>query len=148
VGLRAAALDVGGWDMHDDMGTVASGPMADRARQLSQGLAAFYTDMGAAMSEVTVVTMSEFGRTVKENGSNGTDHGRGSCMFVMGGGIKGGVYGTWPGVVEDVDPDRDLSVTTDFRTVLAEVVSKRLDNADVTGVFPGYTPVAPLGVTA
>jgi uncharacterized protein (DUF1501 family) len=147
VGLRAAAIDVGGWDMHDDMGTVASGPMADRARQLSQGLAAFYTDMGAAMSEVTVVTMSEFGRTVKENGSNGTDHGRGSCMFVMGGGIKGGVYGPWPGVVENADPDRDLSVTTDFRTVLSEVVRKRLDNPNAAQVFPGYTPVAPLGVT-
>jgi uncharacterized protein (DUF1501 family) len=68
-------------------------------------------------------------------------------MFVMGGGVKGGVYGRWPGVVESLDPDRDLSVTTDFRTVLAEVVGKRLDNPNATQVFPGYTPVAPLGIT-
>lgn len=147
VGVRAVAVDTGGWDMHDDMGTSTSGQMADRANRLSQALAAFYTDMGTAMAEITVVTMSEFGRTVKENGNNGTDHGRGSAMFVMGGGIKGGVYGRWPGVVDNSDPDRDLTVANDFRTVLAEVLRKRLDNANVAQVFPGFTDPGALGLT-
>jgi uncharacterized protein (DUF1501 family) len=92
--------------------------------------------------------MTEFGRTSKENGSGGTDHGRGNAMLVMGGQIRGGVYGRWPMIVEDVDPDRDLSVTTDFRTVLNEILTNRLDNGAARSVvFPGFTPPAtPLGL--
>ncbi len=144
IGLRAACVDVGGWDMHEELGTPASGQMADRAKGLADALAAFYTDLGADMAEVTVLTMSEFGRTVKENGSAGLDHGRGSCMLVMGGNIRGGVYVTdWPGVGAGADDDRDLDVTTDFRTVLAEIVQKRLDPAGLGSVFPGFA-VPPL----
>ncbi|MEZ5235574.1 MAG: DUF1501 domain-containing protein [Acidimicrobiales bacterium] len=138
IGLRAACVDVGGWDMHENMGTPASGQMADRARQLADALAAFYTDLGTGMNEVTVVTMSEFGRTVEENGSGGLDHGRGSCMMVMGGSIRGGVYTNWPTLRAGLDRNDDLLVTTDFRTVLAEIVQKRLDPAALGSVFPGF----------
>jgi uncharacterized protein (DUF1501 family) len=146
VGLRAAALDVGGWDLHDDMGTAANGPMAGRAGQVAGALTAFADDLGALLDEVTVVVMSEFGRTSRENGNGGTDHGRASAMFLMGGGIRGGLYGQWPTLLDDTDPDRDLTVTTDFRTVLAEVLTVRLQNPAVDQVFPGFTPPPALGV--
>ncbi len=146
VGLRAAALDVGGWDLHDDMGTSTDGPMAGRAGQVGQALTAFADDLGDLMGEVTVVAMSEFGRTSKENGNRGTDHGRGSVMFVMGGGIRGGLYGQWPTLLDDTDPDRDLTVTTDFRTVLAELLTVRLQNPALDQVFPGFTAPPALGL--
>lgn len=147
VGLRAAAVDVGGWDMHDDMGTSTAGAMAARAGMLGDALAAFAADLGAQGDEVTTVVMTEFGRTSKENGSGGTDHGRGNVMFVLGGLVRGGLYGQWPMIVEDRDPDRDLSVTTDFRTALGEVLTNRLGNPAVGTVFPGFTPPAtPLGL--
>lgn len=146
IGLRAACVDVGGWDMHENIGTPASGQMADRARGLADALTAFYNDLGTGMNEVTVLTMSEFGRTVKENGSGGLDHGRGSCMLVMGGRVNGGVYTSWPTLGAGLDDDRDLDVTTDFRTVLAEVVQKRLNPAGLGSVFPGFSPPAFLGL--
>lgn len=146
VGLRAAALDIGGWDLHDDMGTSAAGPMAGRAGQVAGAITAFAEDLGPMLDEVSIVVMSEFGRTSRENGNGGTDHGRGSTMFLLGGGIRGGLYGQWPTLDDATDPDRDLTVTTDFRTVLAEVLTQRLDNPAVDQVFPGFTPPAALGV--
>ncbi|MFN0092018.1 MAG: DUF1501 domain-containing protein [Acidimicrobiales bacterium] len=148
VGLRAAALDVGGWDMHDDMGTSTNGQMAGRAGAVADALTAFSNDLGAQLSEVTVVVMSEFGRTSRENGNGGTDHGRGSVMFVMGGAVTGGLYGQWPTLTQDNDPDRDLSVTTDQRAVLSEIVTGRLGNSNLGAVFPSFTPAAPLGLAA
>jgi uncharacterized protein (DUF1501 family) len=144
VSLRVACVDFGGWDMHDDMGGVGGGQMSTLAGELGDSLAAFYQDLGSLIDEVTLVTMSEFGRTIKENGSNGTDHGRASCMFVMGGAANSGVYTDWPGL-DDPDPDRDLTVTTDFRTVLAEVVERRFGGS-VAQVFPGFSPPGFLGV--
>ena len=121
--------------------------MAGRAGQVADALAAFADDLGPLLDEVSVVVMSEFGRTSKENGNGGTDHGRGAPVFVMGGGIRGGLYGQWPTLLDDVDPDRDLTVTTDFRTVLAELLSVRLGNPAIDQVFPGFTPPAsPLGL--
>jgi uncharacterized protein (DUF1501 family) len=98
--------------------------------------------MGDRMQDIVVVTMSEFGRTARENGNRGTDHGHANCMFVMGGDVKGGkVYGKWPGLErEQLYEGRDLALTTDFRDVLGELVSRHLGNSSVKGVFPGYDP--------
>ncbi len=106
-----------------------------------QALAAFYQDLGDRMEDVAVVTMSEFGRTAKENGNRGTDHGHANVMFAFGGGIHGGkVYGEWPGLApEQLYEKRDLALTTDFRDVLGELVVKHLGNSQLSGVFPGYT---------
>ena len=101
VGLEIAAVDLGGWDTHVRQGAL-EGDMPDLLAELSQGLAALYKDLGEAMKKVTIVTMSEFGRRVAENGGGGTDHGHGNVMFVMGGGVNGGkVYGDWPGISKD-----------------------------------------------
>jgi uncharacterized protein (DUF1501 family) len=96
--------------------------------------------MGDRMADITVVTMSEFGRTVKENGDRGTDHGHANVMFVLGGDVRGGkVYGNWPGLErEQLYEGRDLNVTTDFRSVLSELVQKQLGNREITSVFPGF----------
>jgi uncharacterized protein (DUF1501 family) len=108
--------------------------------EFSQSIAAFWTDLGDLGEDTVVVTMSEFGRTARENGNRGTDHGHANVMFVLGGPVKGGkVYGRWPGL----DPSqlyegRDLAVTTDFRLVLSEVVSRYLGNKDLKTVFPGF----------
>ena len=144
VGLEAACVDLGGWDMHSGMGTTENGLMATQLDELASGLGAFYTDLGALMATTTIVTMSEFGRTVAENGSQGTDHGYGNAMFVMGGGIRGGkVYGRWPGLAKDkLDKQGDLVVTTDYRDVLAEVVRQRMRNGRLSEVFPRYRPRA------
>ncbi|HVE99026.1 MAG TPA: DUF1501 domain-containing protein [Mycobacteriales bacterium] len=144
VGLEAACVDLGGWDMHSGMGTTDNGLMAAQLDDFAGGLAAFYTDLGALMRTTTVVTMSEFGRTVAENGSNGTDHGYGSCMLVMGGGIRGGkVYGRWPTLAKSkLDKQGDLMVTTDYRDVLAEIVRVRMRNGRLGDVFPGLRPRA------
>ncbi|MDY7104167.1 MAG: DUF1501 domain-containing protein [Actinomycetota bacterium] len=147
VGLRAATVDFGGWDMHDNMGSPTDGWMAGRAAELADGLAAFYTDLGSAMSEVTVVVVSEFGRTTEENGNNGTDHGRGNMMLAMGGGISQGVYTDWPTLSRD-DGDRDVNVTIDYRTILAEIAANRLDNVDLERIFPNFAiPDTFVGVT-
>ena len=137
LGVEAAFADVGGWDHHQNEGSV-NGQLADRLREFSQSLAAFWTDMGPQAEEIVVVTMSEFGRTARENGTRGTDHGHANVMLVMGGPVKGGkVYGHWPGLApEQLNEGRDLSVTTDFRQVLAEAAYKQIGARDVNLVFP------------
>jgi uncharacterized protein (DUF1501 family) len=145
VGLEVACVDLGGWDTHENQGTIG-GYFNDLLGTLSRGLAAFHADMGDRMANVTVVTMSEFGRRVEENASSGTDHGHGNFMFVMGGGTLGGkVYGDWPTLAPGALNDGDLQITTDYRDVLAEVIQKRLLNPALDQVFPDHT-VTPLGL--
>jgi uncharacterized protein (DUF1501 family) len=146
VGLRIACVDLDGWDHHDGMGTPANGLTASYARGLSDALRAFHQDLGPLMNEVTVVTMSEFGRTIGVNGSGGTDHGRGSAMFVMGGAVNGGFYGTYPSGPLHNGPQGDLEVQNDFRRPLAEVLTKRLGNSALSTVFPGYSHPGDLGL--
>jgi len=139
VGLELAFADVSGWDTHVNQGA-SQGQLATRLDELGQALAAFARDLGERMRDVVVVTMSEFGRTVRENGNAGTDHGHGSAMLVLGGPVRGGrVLGRWPGL----DPaarfeGRDLAVTTDFRDVLTELLVRHLGADDVAPVFPGH----------
>jgi uncharacterized protein (DUF1501 family) len=144
VGVEMAFADIGGWDHHvNELGQRASeGQLAVLLRDYGQALSAFWRDMGDRMSDVVLVTMSEFGRTAHENGNRGTDHGHANCMFVMGGGVRGGkVYGKWPGLERDqLYEGRDLALTTDFRDVLGELVAKHLGNPTLNGVFPGYAP--------
>jgi uncharacterized protein (DUF1501 family) len=137
VGLEVACVDLGGWDTHEEQGGV-EGQMADLLRELAQGLAAFHDDLTDRADRLTVVTMSEFGRMLVENGSDGTDHGRGGSMWVMGSGVRGGVHAAWPGLAPDALDDGDLAITTDFRDVLAEILLQRLQNHQVDRVFPGY----------
>ncbi len=139
VGLEVAFLDSGGWDHHVAEGG-AEGRLANLLRDLGQGMAAFHQDMGDKMDDIVFVSMSEFGRTAHENGSGGTDHGHANCMFVMGGAVKGGkVYARWPGMSEEqLYQNRDLAVTTDFRSVLGEIVTKHLGNDGLSSVFPGF----------
>jgi len=139
IGLEVAFLDTGGWDNHVNEGGV-QGQLANLLRDLGQGLNAFHQDMGDRMEDIVVVTMSEFGRTAHENGNRGTDHGHANCMFVMGGGVKGGkVYGKWPGLApEQLNEGRDLALTTDFRSVLGEIISTHLGAKDLKTVFPGF----------
>jgi uncharacterized protein (DUF1501 family) len=142
VGLEVAFADIGGWDTHvNEVGAQpAVGQLANNLADFGQSLAAFYQDLGDRMEDVAVVTMSEFGRTARENGNRGTDHGHANVMFAMGGGIRGGkVYGDWPGLQdEQLNEARDLALTTDFRDVLGELVAKHLGNANLKAVFPGY----------
>ncbi|MBZ5619378.1 MAG: DUF1501 domain-containing protein [Acidobacteriia bacterium] len=144
VGVEMAFADIGGWDHHvNEVGQRASeGQLANLLAQYGQALSAFWRDMGDRMADVALVTMSEFGRTAHENGNRGTDHGHANSMFVMGGGVRGGkVYGKWPGLErEQLYEGRDLALTTDFRDVLGELVSKHLGNPTLKGVFPGYEP--------
>lgn len=143
VGLEVAFVEIDGWDTHLAQGG-AHGRMALQLRTLARGLRAFHDDLGDRMEDVLVLTMSEFGRTVAENGSGGTDHGHGNCMLAFGGRVGGGrVLGSWPGL----DPDalherRDLAVTTDFRDVFAEIVVRHLKAERPALVFPGH-PVEP-----
>ena len=138
VGVEMAFADVGGWDHHVN----EAGQLGARLGEFSQALGAFWLDLGDRMQDVALVTMSEFGRTARENGDRGTDHGHANCMFVMGGGVRGGkVYGKWPGLAEaQLYEGRDLNLTTDFRDVLSELVRGQLGNPDVRTVFPGYAP--------
>lgn len=142
VGLEVAFTDVGGWDTHvNEVGQKpAQGQLANLLTDFGNSLGAFYQDLGDRIADVTVVTMSEFGRTAKENGNRGTDHGHANVMFAFGGGIKGGkVYGDWPGLEpEQLYENRDLNLTTDFRDVLGELVTRQLGNKSMTTVFPGY----------
>jgi len=139
VGLEVAFLDSGGWDHHVNEGGV-QGQLSNLLRDLGQGIAAFNQDMGDRMSDVVFVSMSEFGRTAHENGNRGTDHGHANCMFVMGGEVKGGkVYTRWPGMGEgQLHDGRDLAVTTDYRSVLGEIMSKHLGGRNLNAVFPGF----------
>jgi uncharacterized protein (DUF1501 family) len=152
VGLEVAFTDVRGWDHHvNEVGAKpAVGQLASLLTQFGQALAAFYADLGDRMAEVSVVTMSEFGRTAKENGSRGTDHGHANVMFGFGGGINGGkVYGDWPGLArEQLYEERDLDVTTDFRAVLGELVTGHLGNLRIAEVFPGYNQPKFRGIVA
>ena len=142
VGLEVAFTDVGGWDTHvNEVGPQPhTGQLANLLNEFGGALAAFAQDMGDRMADITVVTMSEFGRTVKENGNRGTDHGHANCMFVLGGAVRGGhVYGNWPGLEqEQLYEGRDLNVTTDFRAVLSELVAKQMGNTQIATVFPGF----------
>jgi uncharacterized protein (DUF1501 family) len=144
VGVEMAFADIGGWDHHvNELGARPSeGALANLLREYGEALSAFWKDMGDRMNDVVVVTMSEFGRTAKENGNRGTDHGHANSMFVMGGGVKGGkVYGKWPGLEkEQLHEGRDLALTTDFRDVLGELVLRHLGNPSLGTVFPGYDP--------
>ena len=150
VGLEVAFTDVGGWDTHvNEVGPQPhTGQLANLLHDFGDALAAFSQDMGDRMADITVVTMSEFGRTVKENGNRGTDHGHANVMFVLGGNVRGGeVYGQWPGLErEQLYEGRDLNVTTDFRTVLSELVTKQMGNREITSVFPGFTGAKAEGV--
>jgi uncharacterized protein (DUF1501 family) len=141
-GVEVAFADIGGWDTHANQAgqRPTQGQLALRLAELAQSMAAFHRDLGDRMADVVVVTMSEFGRTARENGTRGTDHGHGNVMFVLGGSVNGGaVLGKWPGLADDqLYERRDLAVTTDFRDVLGELVSKHLGNTRLASVFPGY----------
>jgi uncharacterized protein (DUF1501 family) len=138
LGLEAAFTDIGGWDTHQNQGSV-DGQLANRLREFSDGIAAFWRDMGPAAENITLVTMSEFGRTAHQNGTGGTDHGHANAMFVLGGQIKGGkVYGRWPGLGDhQLNEGRDLTITTDYRAVLGEVVAKSIGASNLEVTFPG-----------
>ncbi len=140
-GLEVAAVDLGGWDTHFGQGG-STGLMASLLADLGRGLAAFHRDMALHLDRLTVVVMSEFGRRVHENASFGTDHGHGSLMMLLGGGVNGGrILGRWPGLEEaGLFGPGDLAVTTDYRDVLAEVVSRRLNNPSLAEVFPNFSP--------
>ena len=142
-GVEVAFADIGGWDHHSN----ESGQLNNILREFGASLAAFARDMGDRMEDIVLVTMSEFGRTAKENGNSGTDHGHGNLMFVLGGPVRGGnIYGPWPGLAaEQLYERRDLAVTTDFRDVLGEVVRGHL-GMQVDRVFPGFSPGEPLGL--
>ena len=141
VGLEIAFADVGGWDTHFAQGG-ANGQLARRLSDLAQGLRALHDDLGDRMRDVVILTMSEFGRTVAENGSGGTDHGHANCMFVLGGSVSGGkVHGQWPGLApEQLYQGRDLAVTTDFRDIFAELTARHLGASHLERIFPGYDP--------
>jgi uncharacterized protein (DUF1501 family) len=144
VGLEVSAIDVGGWDTHFAQGST-NGLMPNLMKDLAEGLAAFHADMFEYMGNLTIVTMSEFGRRASENGSLGTDHGHGSMMMVLGGSVQGGkVHGEWPGMREGqlIGPG-DLAVTTDYRDVLSEILVKRLNNPATEEIFPAYQPRIP-----
>jgi len=138
LGVEAAFSDIGGWDTHQNQGN-ANGQLANRLTDFSEGIAAFWQDMGDEAEQVTLVTMSEFGRTARQNGTGGTDHGHANVMFVLGGQVKGGkVYGKWPGLDNaQLNEGRDLTVTTDFRRVLGEAAYKTLGARNLNLVFPG-----------
>ena len=138
LGVEAAFTDIGGWDTHQNQGSV-EGQLSQRLRDFSNSIAAFWRDLGDDAENITVVTMSEFGRTAHENGTGGTDHGHANAMFVLGGNVKGGkVYGKWPGLNNDqLNEGRDLALTTDYRQVLGEVVTKTIGASNMDLVFPG-----------
>ena len=149
VGLEVAFAESGNWDHHANEGA-ATGVLANRLDDLARGIAALTRDLGERMQDVVVMTMSEFGRTVAENGARGTDHGHGNAMMILGGAVRGGtVYGKWPGLArEQRHEGRDLAITTDFRSVFTEVVRGHLDLRDTSHVFPGFKPGPTLGLFA
>jgi uncharacterized protein (DUF1501 family) len=147
VGLEVAFTESGNWDHHVNQGA-ATGQLAARLDDLARGIAALARDLGDRMQDVVILTMSEFGRAVVENGNRGTDHGHGNAMMILGGSVHGGrVYGRWPGLAPEQRYDgRDLAVTTDFRSVFSEVVRGHLGLRDTSAVFPGFAQTAPLGL--
>lgn len=146
VGLRVAVLDLGGWDMHTNVGNVDGGAMKDNLTGLSNALAAFVKDLGAAFTDTTIVTMSEFGRRVEQNGNNGLDHGHGGLMLLLGGGLKGGqVHGKWPGLSSGALDHGDVAGANDYRDVLGDMLTRRFGIANLAPIFPGYT-YKPMGV--
>lgn len=139
VGLEIAFAETGGWDTHVNQGG-SQGQLSRRLGEFAQGLSALWTDLGDRMADVTIVTMSEFGRTARQNGNGGTDHGHGTCFLTLGGNVRGGkVLGQWPGLApEQLNEKRDLAVTTDFRDVFGEIAARHLGVKDLSAVFPGY----------
>ena len=147
VGMEIAFADVGGWDTHVNQGG-ATGQLANRLGDFAQSIAALVTDLGDRMENVVILTMSEFGRMARENGTGGTDHGHAGAMFAIGGAIKGGkVHGKWPGLAqEQLYEGRDLALTTDFRAVFSEIASKHLGASKIERVFPGYSASGSVGL--
>jgi uncharacterized protein (DUF1501 family) len=147
VGLEVAFADIGGWDTHANQGN-DRGQLSNRLKEFGDGLGALYQDLGDHMRNVVVLTMTEFGRAIKQNGSGGTDHGHASCLFAFGGPVKGGkVYGKWPGLApEQLYEGRDLALTTDFRDVFSEILANHMGTSNVSRVFPGYKPALKLGL--
>jgi uncharacterized protein (DUF1501 family) len=139
LGVQIAFTDIGGWDHHVNEGA-SEGQLANVLRDFSQSIAAFWTDLGPLGEDTVIATMSEFGRTARENGNRGTDHGHANVMFLLGGPVRGGkVYGRWPGLdPAQLNEGRDLALTTDFRRVLGESVSRHLGNTQLSTVFPGF----------
>ncbi|HEX2488042.1 MAG TPA: DUF1501 domain-containing protein [Blastocatellia bacterium] len=139
IGLEIAFTDIGGWDTHANQGS-SQGQLATRLTEFAQGLSALHTDVKERADDVVILTMTEFGRTARENGNRGTDHGHASVMFALGGSVKGGkVYGKWPGLKShQLYEGRDLAITTDFRDVFAELAKKHLGATDLNAIFPGY----------
>jgi len=139
LGVQIAFTDIGGWDHHVNEGAV-EGQLGNVLRDFSQSIAAFWIDLGPLAEDTVIVTMSEFGRTARENGNRGTDHGHANVMFVLGGPVRGGrVYGRWPGLdPSQLNEGRDLALTMDFRRVLGEAVARHLGNNNLNAVFPGF----------
>ena len=139
LGMEIAFADMGGWDTHVNQGS-EQGQLAARLAELGRALAAFATDLGERMRDVCVLTMSEFGRTIRENGTNGTDHGHATAMLVLGGTVRGKqVAGKWPGLAPEARYEgRDVAVTTDFRDLFGEILVRHLGARDLRAVFPGY----------
>ena len=154
LGLRVAAVDLGGWDTHNGQGDGSGGFFAGLLGTLAEGMAALYTDLDGVdaanySQRLTVVAQSEFGRRLYQNDDDGTDHGHGNVMFVLSGNAVGGVHGSWPGLAPaQLFDNADLQVTTDFRRVLSEILIRRLGNNHLGYVFPGYTDYSPLGVVS
>src|SRR6266550_1497420 len=141
VGLQLAFADVTGWDTHVNQGS-SDGQLAARLADFGQALAAFAQDLGERLRDVVVLTMSEFGRTVRENGNSGTDHGHATAMLVLGGPVNGGrMLGRWPGLdPADRFEGRDVAVTTDFRDLFSEILARHLGANELAAIFPGFTP--------
>ncbi|HEY2379626.1 MAG TPA: DUF1501 domain-containing protein [Terriglobia bacterium] len=147
VGVEVAFAEVNGWDTHANQGS-SRGRLANDLKSFGDALAALYRDLGDQMRNVVIVTMTEFGRAMRQNGSGGTDHGHASCLFVAGGPVKGGkVYGRWPGLApEQLYEGRDLALTTDFRNVFSEILVKHMRTPDTARVFPNFKPAAGLQI--
>ncbi|PWQ97279.1 DUF1501 domain-containing protein [Leucothrix arctica] len=136
-GLELATVSIGGWDTHQNQGG-AEGAQANNLKNFSDGIAAFYQDMGSHMQDTMILTMTEFGRTAQENGSFGTDHGHASTWFALGGGVQQGIYGEWPGLQESqLENGRYLAQATDFRDIFSEIVTQHLGNNDES-IIPNY----------
>jgi uncharacterized protein (DUF1501 family) len=141
VGLRVAAVDIGGWDMHTNIGGPDGGDMRNRLNELAGALGAFATDLGPALDDTSIVTMSEFGRRVEANGNSGLDHGHGGVMLLLGGGMNGGkVHGKWPGLAAGSLDQGDLAGANDYRDVVSELLGARMGVKDAKKIFPGYVP--------
>jgi uncharacterized protein (DUF1501 family) len=140
LGLRVATVDYGNWDMHVGLGRFDNGSMHNQLTEMGTALAAFAKELGDDLNKVTLITLSEFGRRAEENGSQGLDHGHGNAVLVIGGGINSGVHGRWPGLAADKLVDGDLAGTTDYRSIVSEVLKKRCGVDSTADVFPGFKP--------